>query len=76
MTLGQGHNTSLGHGQQLCEILSRLDKGVRSYSPDTMWIDGQGDSYTPPNFVCGGIYYTNMDFGWGGYEIIMTRGEK
>ena len=21
-------------------------------------------------------YYTNMDFGWGGYEIIMTRGEK
>ena len=23
MTLGQGHDTPLGHGQQLCEILSR-----------------------------------------------------
>ena len=45
------------HGQQLCEILSRSDKGVRSYGPDTMWTngqtegqtdgqtDGQGDSY-------------------------------
>ena len=20
--------------------------------------------------------YTNIDFGWGGYEIIMSRGEK
>ena len=28
MTLGQGHDTPLGHGQQLCEIISRLDKGV------------------------------------------------
>ena len=56
MTLGQGHDTPLGHGQQLCEILSRSDKGVRSYGPDTMWTDGQtdgridrqGDSYIPP----------------------------
>ena len=23
MTFGQGHDTLLGHGQQLCEILSR-----------------------------------------------------
>ena len=34
MTLGQGHDTPLCHGQQLCEILSRSDKGVRSYGPD------------------------------------------
>ena len=31
MTLGKGHDTPLGHGQQLCEILSRSDKGVKSY---------------------------------------------
>ena len=36
MTLGQGHGTPLGHGQQLCEILSTLDKWVRSYGLDTM----------------------------------------
>ena len=35
MTLGQGHKTSLGHGQQLCEILSRSNMAVRSYGPDT-----------------------------------------
>ena len=34
MTLAQGYDTPLRHGQQLCEILSRLDKGVRSYGPD------------------------------------------
>ena len=34
MTWVQGHDTSLGHGQQLCEILSRSDKGIRSYYPD------------------------------------------
>ena len=34
MTLGQGHNTALGHGQQLCEILSRSNLAVRSYGPD------------------------------------------
>ena len=28
MTFGQGHATPLGHGQQLCEILSRSDKWV------------------------------------------------
>ena len=34
MTLGEGHDTPLGHGQQLCEILSRSNISVRSYGPD------------------------------------------
>ena len=33
--LGQGYDTSLGHGQQLCEILYRSNMAVRSYGPDT-----------------------------------------
>ena len=36
MTLGHGHDTPLGYGKQMCEILSRSDKGVRSYDPDNM----------------------------------------
>ena len=35
MTLGQVRDTPLGHGQQLCEILSRSNMAVRSYGPDT-----------------------------------------
>ena len=35
MTLGQGHDIPLGHGQQLCEILSRSNLAVKSYGPDT-----------------------------------------
>ena len=35
MTLGQGHDTPLGHGQQLYETLSRSNLAVRSYGPDT-----------------------------------------
>ena len=35
ITLGQGHDTTLGHGQQLCEILSISSITVRSYGPDT-----------------------------------------
>ena len=35
MTLGQGHDTSLGYGQQLYEILSKSNLAVRNYSPDT-----------------------------------------
>ena len=35
MTLGQGHDTPLGHGQQLCEILSRSNMAVRIYGLDT-----------------------------------------
>ena len=34
MTLGQGHDTPLDHGQQLCEILSRSNMAA-SYCPDT-----------------------------------------
>ena len=41
--LAQSRDTPLGHGQQLCEILSRSDNWVRSYGPDTMWTDGQTD---------------------------------
>ena len=35
MTLARGHDTPLGHGQQLCEILFRSNMAMRSYSPDT-----------------------------------------
>ena len=35
MTLGQGHGTPLGNGQQLCEILSRSNMAAKSYGPDT-----------------------------------------
>ena len=35
LTLGEGHDTPLSHGQQLCEILSRSNMTVRSYGPDT-----------------------------------------
>ena len=35
MTLGQGHETPLGHGQQLIDTLTRSDKGVWSYGSDT-----------------------------------------
>ena len=31
MTFGQGHYTPLGHGQHLCEILSKCNEVVRSY---------------------------------------------
>ena len=50
MTLGQGHDTRLGHGQQLCEILSRSNLAVRSYCQDTDF-QGGGDNvakYTQP----------------------------
>ena len=35
MTLRQGHDTSLRHGQQLCEILSRSNLAEKSYGPGT-----------------------------------------
>ena len=35
MTLTQGYDTPLDHGQQLCEILSRSNMAVRSYCTDT-----------------------------------------
>ena len=33
MTMGEGHDTLLGHGQQLCEILYRSNMAVKSYGP-------------------------------------------
>ena len=36
ITLCQDHDTPLGNGQQLCEILSRSDKWVQSYDKDKM----------------------------------------
>ena len=35
ITLGHGHDTPLGHGQHLCEILSRSNMVVKSYGPNT-----------------------------------------
>ena len=35
MTLGQGHDTPLGYGQQLCEILSRSNLAMKCYGTDT-----------------------------------------
>ena len=35
MTLGQDYDTSLGHGQRLCEILSRSNMTLRSYGLDS-----------------------------------------
>ena len=34
MTLGKGHGTAFGHGQQLYEILSRTSFAVRNYGLD------------------------------------------
>ena len=34
MTLGEDHDTPLGDGQYVCELLSRSNLAVRSYSPD------------------------------------------
>ena len=38
MTLSQGHNKPLGHGQQLRIILSRFNMAVWSYGPDTYFL--------------------------------------
>ena len=34
LTLGNGHDTPFGHGQQLCKILSISNMAVKSYGPD------------------------------------------
>ena len=36
MNLGQGHDTPLGHGKPLYEILSRSNMTKWSYGPDTI----------------------------------------
>ena len=38
ITLGQGRDTPLGHGQQFCERLSSSNMAVRSYGPDTDFV--------------------------------------
>ena len=35
MTLGQGNDTPLGHGQYVCEILSRYNLGSEELWPNT-----------------------------------------
>ena len=35
MTLVQCYDLPFGHGQQSCEILSRLNLAIRAYDPDT-----------------------------------------
>ena len=54
MTLGQGHYTPSGHWQKLCKLLSRSNREVRSYGPDTdfgymctMTLPLGQDHYTP-----------------------------
>jgi hypothetical protein len=37
ITLNQGHDTSLGSGQQPCEILFKFRKRVRSYGPEKLF---------------------------------------
>jgi hypothetical protein len=43
ITLNQGHDTSLGSGQQSCEILFKSTKRIRSYGSDKLgrMLDGQ-----------------------------------
>ena len=48
--MDQGHDTSFGHGQQLCKNLLRYNKGLEVMAPITY---EQGDSYMPPYFVAG-----------------------
>ena len=69
MTLGESNDTFSGNGQQLCEILSRSDTGVRSYGPDKMWTDRVIPIY-PPKFVCRG-YKTLFA---GGIETLLGGG--
>ena len=56
MNCGQGHDTPLGHGQQLCELLSRLYTYLQSYGSDTMWTDRRTGwfLYTPKTLFARG----------------------
>ena len=68
MILGQGHDTPLGYGQQLHEILSRSNLAVRSYGLDTDF-----------QYVCtvtlGQGHYTPLGHGQQLCEII-SRSDK
>ena len=46
ITLNQGHDTSLGQGQQSCEILFKFIKRIRSYGPDKLFA----------NFLCSDLH--------------------
>ena len=66
MTLGQGHDTPFGHGQQLCEILSRSDKGDTKLWPGHE--NRRTDSVIPiyhPKLCKGGGGYNNINFQFG-----------
>ena len=47
MTLSKSHDTPLGHGKQLCEILSRSNLAVRSYDLD-LWDMSLGQGHDIP----------------------------
>ena len=49
MTFVQGHDIILGHGQQLCKIVSRSDKGVSRRTDEET--DRQIGLYTPCLFA-------------------------
>jgi hypothetical protein len=48
ITLDQGHDTSLGPGQQLCEILFKSTKRIRSYGSDKL---GRTPDGQRPNII-------------------------
>ena len=54
MTLGHGHDTPLGHGQYLCEILSRSNMAVKRNGPDTDF-----------GYVCSDLDLGDMTLGQG-----------
>ena len=61
-SFSQGHDTPVGHGHQLCEILSRSDKWVRRYDSDTMWTEGQTETDWQGDF----LYIANFCLRGGG----------
>ena len=65
-TLGscQGHDTPLGHGQQLCEILSRSNLAMRSYGPDTDF-----------QYVCT-VTLTLESWPWEGHDTPLGHGQQ
>ena len=93
--LGQGHDTPFGHGQQylflLCQILSRLDKGVRQ----VFWVCVHchhdlgymtlAEVITPPLVMDNGQFWLcvhcglklrDMTLGHGHVELSMGHGQQ
>ena len=74
MTLGQGHDTPLGHGQQLCHILSKSDKWVGSYGLDTMWTADRQQTDSQTDGHSGDYYYTPQTlFAGGGGGVLIKK---